>query len=194
MTEAAPARIEAGPVVLALQGPDDADVVAQVVNANLDHLAPWMPWAHRPTNAQEQAVRLALAAEEAARGGEAAYGILRAGRLVGGCGLHARSGDDTLDIGYWLAAEATGAGCATAAAAALTRVAFERYGKRHVRITCDEANVRSAAVARRLGFVHVATVDETRTAPADTDRTMVWELPVTQWPSSPGAAIPVSYA
>lgn len=190
----APRRIVAGPVALELLGPDDAQRVADTINENLDHLSPWMPWAHRPTTAHEQAVRLAMAVELAERGGDASYSIVRDGFVIGGCGLHQRGDADTLDVGYWISHDSTGHGYVTAAAAGLTRVAFEHYRCRRVRITCDEANVRSAAVAERVGFTHIDTIDEERSAPADTNRTMVWQLLADDWPESPGSRVRVSYA
>jgi RimJ/RimL family protein N-acetyltransferase len=189
-----PRRIEAGDVVLAVLGPEAAEEVADVINANLDHLAPWMVWAQRPTNAQEQAMRLATGVEHAESGADGSYTIVRGGRVVGGCGLHRRAGEGTLDIGYWIAADHSGRGIVTTAAAALAHVAFEHHRAMQVRIACDEANVRSAAVPARLGFVHVDTLDEPRTAPATTNRTMVWVMTRDRWPESPGASIPVSYA
>lgn len=194
MTVAAPARIEIGPVVLVLQGPDDAEELAELINGDLPHLEPWMPWAHRPTNAHEQAMRLAVGAENAMSGGDAGYSITVTGRVAGGCGLHRRAGDSTLDIGYWIAVAHEGRGYVTSAATGLTRVAFDLYGASSVRITCDEANVRSAAVPRRLGFTHTDTIDEERNAPADTNRTMVWVLTADEWPESPGFRVTVSYA
>jgi RimJ/RimL family protein N-acetyltransferase len=39
----------------------------------------------------------------------------------------------------------------------LVRFAFETLGANRVFLRCDARNVRSAAVAQRLGFVHEAT-------------------------------------
>ena len=74
------------------------------------------------------------------------------GEQLGGCGLHDRIGPDGREIGYWLVADATGRGIVTAAARALTELALAMDGVTRVEIHCDEANVRSAAVARRLGY------------------------------------------
>ena len=41
-------------------------------------------------------------------------------------------------------------------------------------IHCDEANVRSAAVPRRLGYRLDRIEDDEVTAPAETGRSMVW--------------------
>ena len=190
-----PERIAVADVVLELHGPERAAEVADAINGNLDHLGPWMAWAQRTTTPQEQAMRLAMVVEQWRAGGDASWSIVvSGGRIAGGCGIHHRTGGDDIDIGYWLTSDATGRGRATAAAAALTRVAFEVLGVSSVRITCDEANASSARVAERLGFVHRTTIDEPREAPGDTNRTMVWVMEAADWPGSPGAAVPVSYA
>ena len=193
----APRRIVAGSIALELHGPDRAAEVADLINENLEHLRPWMPWAHRSTNAQEQAMRLAFGVERAENDGDATYSIVdERGTIVGGCGLHDR-GDGhtgTREIGYWIAAPASRRGHVTTAVGALTRVAFEVYACHSVRITCDEANVRSAAVAARLGFEHVDTINEERSAPADTNRTMIWVMTKERWTDSPGSRLDVSYA
>lgn len=143
-------------------------------------------------------MRLALAVEQARAGGDAVYSIVdphAEDAIAGGCGLHRRRQDTSLDIGYWLHPASTGRGVATAAAAALARVAFEVAGADVVRITCDEANAASAAVPERLGFVHVATLEERSAehAPNASDRTSVWEITAAAWPMSHGASLPVSY-
>lgn len=158
-----------GTARLEMLGPERAAEVAEAINASLEHLRPWMEWAHRPTTAHEQAVRLAMEQERFRIGSDAVWTIVDAatGEVLGGCGLHQRTTDPKVrDIGYWLRPDATGNGRATSAAAALARVAFDVLGMDLVRITCHEDNVRSAAVPRRLGFRHVRTEAGT----------MVWEL------------------
>jgi RimJ/RimL family protein N-acetyltransferase len=78
--------------------------------------------------------------------------------VVGGTGLHRRLGPGALEIGYWIRTSHAGAGLATEAAAALTRVAFELCGVDRVEIRVDPANERSCAIPRRLGFVEEATL------------------------------------
>ena len=84
------------------------------------------------------------------------------------------SASTRLEVGYWLRAGATGRGCATAAARALTDLALSVDGVSRVEIHCDEANVRSAAVARRLGYRLDRIVPDAVTAPADLGRSMIW--------------------
>jgi RimJ/RimL family protein N-acetyltransferase len=74
------------------------------------------------------------------------------GELVGGAGLHPK-GPGTADIGYWVRADRTGRGYATAAARALTEAAFQHLADVHrVTIRMDQANVARAAVPRKLGY------------------------------------------
>ena len=68
----------------------------------------------------------------------------------------------------------TGRGIVSAAARALTTVALAIDGVTRVEIHCDEANERSAAVARRLGYrLDRIEVDHV-SAPGDLGRSMIW--------------------
>lgn len=82
------------------------------------------------------------------------YGLLSPDErtVLGAASLHPRIGPDAVEIGYWLAAGATGRGLATRAAAALTRVAFASSDIAHVEIRCDRRNVASGRVPARLGY------------------------------------------
>jgi len=172
-----PKRIDLGDVVLRRYTPEDAAMLAAVARANLDHLAPWMTWATVESTTEEAMAR--FIAESSARidgGTEGGWGIFdRDGNLLGGCGLHDRIGPGAIEIGYWLAADATGRGVMTRVAGALTDLALSHGGITRVEIHCDEANARSAAVPRRLGYRLDRVIDSDRPqAPADTARDMIW--------------------
>ena len=77
------------------------------------------------------------------------------------------SGRTPHEIGYWLRDDATGRGFVTAAAGALTDAGVALDGIERVEIHCDEANVRSAAVPRRLGYRLDRIEPESITAPGD---------------------------
>jgi len=78
--------------------------------------------------------------------------------IMGSTGLHTRAGPGSREIGYWIHVDHTNMGYATEAAAALTKVAFELAGMRRLEIRCLVDNVRSAAVPRKLGYTHEATL------------------------------------
>jgi RimJ/RimL family protein N-acetyltransferase len=191
-----PGRVAAGPVVLRRMQPDDAGNLAAVVGESLDHLRPWMPWATKEAaDHRTQLARICESAELWETGTDYIYGIFAAavpdgpargpggdsvadkdedGPLVGTIGLHRRTGEDTAEIGYWIAAGQTRRGYGTAAAGALTSVAVALPGVRQVQIHCDEANVASAAIPRKLGYRLDRMEAHEPEAPGERGRRMIW--------------------
>jgi RimJ/RimL family protein N-acetyltransferase len=156
---------------------DDADLVADAVAESIEHLRPWMPWATKEsTDPTFQRARLRRLAEMQQRGEEWDFGLFANGddRLLGTFGLMTRRGPGTLEIGYWLHVGHTNRGYTTRAVAALTDIALGTDGVNMVLIYCDEANERSAAVPRRLGFELTRIATRAPEAPAETGREMVW--------------------
>ena len=135
-----------------------------------------MSWAQEPHTRAGQADFIARAEQGWEAGSDFNYGIWSEDEqeLRGGCGLHARIGPGALEIGYWVARKHTGRGYAKAAARALTQAALSLPGITRVEIYCDEANVRSAAIPRALGY-RLDRVDEDEIrAPREVGRGMVW--------------------
>ena len=95
--------------------------------------------------------------------------------MLGSFGLMARKWPATIEIGYWVHVDHIGRGFATRASRALTNATLALDGVTTVCIRCDEANVRSAAVPRGLGFTHVRTETREPEAPAETGQLMIWE-------------------
>lgn len=136
--------------------PGDHPALEEAVLGSLDHLRPWMPWAHAEPISREERIALLRGFRGAFDlGQDFVYGIfdLDRGRVLGGTGLHTRSGPDSFEIGYWIRADSVGRGLGTEATAALTRVAFEICRVVRVDILVDPANGASLSVPRRLGFV-----------------------------------------
>lgn len=156
---------------------DDVDSLYTAVEESRDHLRPFMPWADE--SRAELAAFVAEAVAQWTSGSDRNYVITDAetGEQLGGCGLHARLGPGAMEIGYWLRAGATGRGLITAAAGALTDAALAADGITRVEIHCDEANVRSAAVPRRLGYRLDRIERDEITAPAEVGRSMIWIWP-----------------
>ena len=120
-----------------------------------------MPWAHdEPQTVAEKVALIRTFRGRFDLGEDFGYAILdRAeSRVLGGSGLHARVGPGAREIGYWIRPDAEGRGYVTEAVAALTRVGFEVDRLERIEIRCDPANTRSAAVPRRLGYEHEATL------------------------------------
>jgi len=171
-----PAQLEAGPIVLRRWLTADLEGLAAEVERSRAHLAEWQPWA---LTADREALGGFLAYSEWSWNARTDFGFgLREadGRIVGGAGLHARIGPNALEIGYWVAADRINRGYATAAARALAAAGFELPGVERVEIHCDEANVRSAAVPRKLGFQLDRVEADEKETPAEAGRSMIWVL------------------
>jgi RimJ/RimL family protein N-acetyltransferase len=96
------------------------------------------------------------------------------GALAGTIGLHRRSGESTIEIGYWIAVTHTRRGYGTTAARAVTSVAERLPGIKQVEIQCDEANVASAAIPRKLGYRLDRIEKHEPEAPGEQGRRMIW--------------------
>jgi RimJ/RimL family protein N-acetyltransferase len=156
-----PYRIETEHLVVRCWEPRDAALLKEAVDSSLDHLRPWMPWAHEEPQPLEAKVELL----RGFRGRfdldqDFVYGILSAdeSEAVGGTGLHTRRGEGIFEIGYWIRASRAGEGLGTEATAALTRVGFEVCEIERIEIRVDPANVASLAIPRKLGFVEEGTL------------------------------------
>ncbi len=186
MPELPPERLDLGTEVLRQLTVADASALARAVGDNLDHLRPWMPWANlESADVRFQRRRLAEAEHQWSRGADFGYGLFPTdgdtALLLGCFGLTARRGARTLEIGYWLRADATGRGHATRAVAALTDVAFGQPCIERVYVYCDEANAPSAAVPRRLGFRLARVVAVPPEAEAETGRQFEWVVRADEW-------------
>jgi 5-(carboxyamino)imidazole ribonucleotide synthase len=167
-----------GSLVLRRHRPGDVDTLHAVIEASREHLRPFMPWADQ--DRVSTATFLVKAIEDWERADSFNYLVTEPAptdngeRLLGACGLHKRGAPNTIEIGYWLRPEATGRGTMTAAAEALAATAFGLEGVDRVEIHCDEANERSAAIPRRLGFRYDGVEVHDPAAPGETGRRQVW--------------------
>ena len=185
-------RIHTERLILRCWDPVDAPLLKAAIDASVDHLRPWMPWAQdEPQDLQTKIKLLRRFRGDFDLDRNSVYGIFDRDEreVLGGTGLHPRVGAEALEIGYWIHAAHINQGLATETTAALTTVAFEVHAVDRVEIHCDADNVRSAAVPRKLGFTHEATLHR-RTQTADGERrdSMIWTLFCHAYPESAAAA------
>ncbi|HEV8217624.1 MAG TPA: GNAT family N-acetyltransferase, partial [Gemmatimonadaceae bacterium] len=173
-----PDRIATSRLVLRPWNVADAPVLKALIDANLEHLQAWMPWAmNEPSPVEAIAQRIEIFATNVHEGTDFIVGVFLGDEAIGGSGLHRRAGPDTLEIGYWIASSHTRRGYASEAATALTRVAFAMPHVEHVQIRCDPRNSNSASIPRKLGFSHIATLEaDTLTPTGERRATMVWQI------------------
>lgn len=158
---------------------DDMPAVVDVVNANLDHLAPWMPWAQEPMTLDAQLTFFQESDKQWDAGTNFVYGIFDPhGQIVGGTGFHVRNGPGVLEIGYWLSRDVEGRGLMTRVVDTLTTSASTVEGVVRVEIHCDAGNERSAAIPKRLGYSLVRIEDREITAPGETGKHLIFAVDV----------------
>lgn len=181
-------RIETERLVVRCYQPSDAKLLAESVAESVEHLKPWMPWAHyEPERYEEKEKRILHFRGLFDTQQDYIYGIFdrEETKLLGGSGLHTRIGDRQLEIGYWMHKDHINKGYVTETAAALIKVAFEIIHIHRIEIHCDPANHASASIPRKLGFTHEGTL---RQKTAFLDRwsdSMVWGLLDSEYPNSP---------
>jgi RimJ/RimL family protein N-acetyltransferase len=157
----APYRIETERLVIRCYDPRDAPLVKEAIDASLEHLRPWMPWADTEPQTLEEKTDLLRGFRSAFDAGENfVHGIFSRdeSEVLGGTGLHPRIEEGGLEIGYWVRASATRQGIVTESTAALTRVGFEICEADRIEIRIEPGNTASFGVPRKLGFVEEATL------------------------------------
>jgi ribosomal-protein-serine acetyltransferase len=94
------------------------------------------------------------------------------GRYLGDCRLYPQSWESRyFSLSYWLRQSASGQGFMTEAVGLWVQFAFGTLQATRIEIRCDARNERSAAVARRLGFVLEGQLRNHMLAPDGTLRT-----------------------
>ncbi len=139
--------------------PRDAPLLKAAIDSSLEHLRPWMPWAHdEPQTLAQKVDLLRMFRGNFDLGEDFVYAIFSRdeAEVLGGSGLHTRVGPGAFEIGYWVSAAAAGQGIATEVTAALTRAGIELAGAQRIEIRVDPSNERSLKVPRKLGFTEEA--------------------------------------
>lgn len=130
----------------------DAIELAEIVDANREYLARWMPWP--AANTEESSLEFIRATRrQLAENNGIQTAVMIDGRIAGTVGVHGISWEDAAtSLGYWLAEEYQGRGVITAAVRAYTDHAVRVWGLHRIEIEAAVDNARSRAVAERLGF------------------------------------------
>ena len=146
-----------GEIELVLAEERHADMVARLIVRNQRRLARWEPWAEQPATAGALRSFIRGCLDGFAAGTQVQTYIQVGGELVGSCGVRISVGTRTGEIGYWLDGEHEGRGIATRAARALVTEGFSERDLVRMELRTAVDNVRSRALAERLGFVHEGT-------------------------------------
>lgn len=187
-------RIETERLVVRCYQPSDARLLAESVTESVEHLKPWMPWAHNePEPFEEKEKRMLQFRGKFDLYEDYVYGIFNPEetKLIGGTGLHTRLGDKEIEIGYWIHKDYANKGLVTESTSALIQVAFEIIHLHRVEIHCDVRNLASASIPRKLGFTHEGTLRQKTPFLDHWNDSMVWGLLESEYPNSPASKIKI---
>jgi len=135
---------------------NDAQALFEAMNESRDHLRPWLPFADEHQTVDESRNWIIQQIAHWLLRDDLALSIWEqaTGRYLGGTGLHPHDWEiGYFEIGYWLRVSAEGYGYVMEAVQLLTNYALDSLKANRLEICCDELNVRSAAVPKRLGYV-----------------------------------------
>ena len=176
--------------------PADAHQRRAAIRASESELRPWIPFMRdEPRSLFDtiQMLRLQRANFDADQDYRYAVYSLDGDQLLGETGLYTRVGPGAREVGYWIATPHAGNGFATEATAAMVRVGFEVDRVDRIEIHCAPDNPASAAIARKLGFVHEATLRGRFVDSAgDVRDDMIWSLFASDYEDSPARAYKVA--
>ncbi|MFJ5761347.1 GNAT family N-acetyltransferase [Neobacillus sp. NPDC093182] len=135
--------------------PGDGKAVYDAIQASLNELKPWMPWAHNNQTQQdvEANIRDAYVKFLAREDLRLLVFNKETGEFIASSGLHRIDwAVPKFEIGYWIDTRFSGKGYITEASEAITEFAIKELNARRVEIRCDSRNIKSHAVPERLGF------------------------------------------
>lgn len=134
----------------------DLDAVVEAIEASIDDLEPWLPWANRSYGRAEANQFLRESAAAWADGRAFDFAIrhrvepeTHSGNIsVWPTSRRERAGE----IGYWIRSSVTGQGIATEAAARIAEVGFAELKLHRITLRIAVGNRASERVAEKLGF------------------------------------------
>jgi ribosomal-protein-serine acetyltransferase len=141
--------------------PADASEFAAFVDAERDHLDPWLPWVAAIQDAETAHPFLQRYADGAATDSRYLVALRVDGLMVGGALFRVFDVEAGLcEVGVWLAAGAQGHGYIGRAVTAMLDWALLERGLHRAEWRCVPENSGSRAVAERLGLRHEGTLRE----------------------------------
>jgi RimJ/RimL family protein N-acetyltransferase len=147
-----------------------------------EHIRPWVGPSFISGGVDGARATLARYAETTARDGARIFGIWADGALVGGVMfVEFSAAAGTCEIGCWLEPSAEGRGYVTPACRALLDWAFTVRGINRAEWRCRADNVRSAAVAQRLGMTFEGTLRKAWKVGDVYHDKQVWSVLTSEW-------------
>ena len=133
--------------------PEDAEELFALTDRNRAYLRQWLPWLDYCTSPADTRKNVEASLRDAEEGIGLAVCIWHQGRIVGVTGYNEIHKDNRVGhVGYWLGEEHLGKGIMTASVRALVEYGFRELRLNRQTIAAATDNLRSRALAERLGF------------------------------------------
>lgn len=162
--------------------PGDAEALFAVVEANRERLRPWMPWEDATRSPDD--VRDFIERARASSSDAEANGIWVDGELAGTVGMRIDLLANSAEIGYWIDGNHEGRGIVTRGCRRLIDEAFGAFGLHRVSLHAATTNLRSQAVAERLGMTREAVLREAERSPEGYHDLVVYSILEHEWPAA----------
>ncbi|NTW97581.1 MAG: GNAT family N-acetyltransferase [Oscillochloris sp.] len=130
-----------------------AEEFLSFVSTNRDYLGRWLSWGHTIRTVEDAQAFIRRGITRYAEDELPWVGIWEHGRMAGGLLFFPldRSSRAT-EMGYWLGEGASGHGLMSRTARAILGLLFDELGLNRITLQVEVDNVRSCALAERLGF------------------------------------------
>jgi ribosomal-protein-serine acetyltransferase len=162
----------------------DADEAYAAVDADRDRLREWLPWVDA-TDSVDLEREYLTAIEVANQTGAGLHVTLRQDEAFAGfVGLQLDAMHPNGAVGYWVAAGYAGRGLVTRSVAAIIDLGFGPLELHRVELRASTGNVRSRAVAERLGMTHEGTLRGAELLAKGHVDLEIYAVLSTEWPSS----------
>ncbi|WP_175639165.1 GNAT family N-acetyltransferase [Metabacillus schmidteae] len=142
-------------LLIRMPKPGDGKAVYDAIQASIDELKPWMPFAQKEQSEQETEINIRNAYVRFINREDLRLLIFLkdTGEFIASSGLHRINWDvPKFEIGYWIDTRYSGKGYITEAVQGISNFAFNELKARRIEIRCDSKNEKSRRIPERLGF------------------------------------------
>ncbi len=139
-------------IELELLNKHHAAPLLQLRNSNYEHLVQWLSWVDNMQTVEDFENYTQRCRQRYDEKLEVPLAIVVNGEVAGRIGLNHFDINNAAAIGYWLGKGFEGKGIITKACQAIIGYGFTQRNLNRIEIKCATGNVRSQAVAERLGF------------------------------------------